>query len=81
MDNMISKTDAAALVHLHSDMLDLTNGRSMLDNPTAAVERYKRLVAKTGLSIASDAFLNSLDYYAGAENQRRSAVAKKIFAA
>jgi|DEB0MinimDraft_6_1074348.scaffolds.fasta_scaffold02655_6 L-ascorbate metabolism protein UlaG (beta-lactamase superfamily) len=81
MDNMISKTDAVMLVHLHSDMLDLTNGRSMLDNPIAAVARYKRLVAKTGLSIASDAFLNSLDYYAGAENSHRSAVAKKIFAA
>jgi len=80
MNNMISKADAAALVNLHSDMLDLTNGRSTIASPFDAVARYKRLVAKTGLAIASDAFLNVLDRYADLEINRRNAAAKKLFA-
>ncbi len=81
MTDMISKADAAALVNLHSDMLDLTNGRSSFASPFDAVARYKRLVEKTGLSIASPAFLNVLDRYAEMEISRRNAAAKKIFAA
>ena len=80
MTDMISKADALALVHLHSDMLDLTNGRSKIDSPTKAVSQYKRLVAKTGLSIANDAFLNSLDHYLKMESDRRRKVLAKLLA-
>jgi hypothetical protein len=79
MTDMISKTDAVMLVHLHSDMLDLTNGRSTTDSPFDAVARYKRLLAKTELSIASDAFLEVLDYYAEKEINRRNNTRAELF--
>tara|TARA_R110001592_G_scaffold110516_1_gene306877 strand:- start:454 stop:684 length:231 start_codon:yes stop_codon:yes gene_type:complete len=75
MTNTVLKCDALKLVHLHSDMLALTSGHfPPLSRPIETVAQYKRLVKKTGLSVASPAFLKSLDIYADKEVAKRKGV-------